>query len=145
LFARVYEQFKGKSLPPDVGLRNLFHGTYKVPLHRTALALRMFRNCAAQAGFFSINADRLISPAGVTSTERKSVTASKEEALSETEKQARTSSGGGGDGPRGVHEAISGLLRYLPPPGTPWNAQKKESFLKAFTAAIELIYPEEGQ
>jgi len=52
--------------------------------------------------------------------------------------------GGSGDGPRGIHEAISGLLRYLPPPGTPWSAQKKEAFLKAFTAAIELIYPEEG-
>lgn len=141
LFAKVYEQFRGSQIPHEVGLKNLFHSTYKLLPDRAAPAVRVFLNSAEQAGLLTADRSRLIKPSITASA--KPPQAEKEES-SATEKQKGNGGGGGGDGPRGIHEAISGLLRYLPPPGTPWSAQKKASFLKAFTAAIDLIYPEEG-
>jgi hypothetical protein len=49
------------------------------------------------------------------------------------------------DGTAGVHSAIVGLLRDLPPPGTMWHPKKKQRFLDAFKAAIDHIYPEEDE
>jgi hypothetical protein len=139
LFVKVYEQFRGSQIPPEVGLKNLFQSTYKLLPDRALAAVRIFLNSAEQAGLLTADRTRLIKPA--VSAAAKPPQAEKDEpAAAEKPKVG----GSGGDGPRGIHEAISGLLRYLPPPGTPWSAQKKEAFMKAFTAAIDLIYPEEN-
>lgn len=45
----------------------------------------------------------------------------------------------------GVHSAIIGLLRDLPPRGTTWNPKKKQRFVDAFKAAIDHIYPEQDE
>ena len=50
----------------------------------------------------------------------------------------------GGDA-SSIHSSIIGLLRDLPPPGTPWTVRKKKTFLAAFTAAIDWIYPTENE
>ncbi|MCA9177231.1 MAG: hypothetical protein KDB14_22230, partial [Planctomycetales bacterium] len=51
------------------------------------------------------------------------------------------SSGGTPPGPS-VHPALIGLLQLLPPPKTPWS-DGKANWIKAFTAAIDAIYPDE--
>ena len=51
--------------------------------------------------------------------------------------------GGGGDGPTVVHSAIIGLLRELPPPGSPWNTAKRDQFLVTFDNLIKLLYQAE--
>lgn len=141
LFAKVYEQFRGGQIPQEVGLKNLFQTTYKILPDRAGPSVRVFLNSAEQAGLLTSDRTRLIKPP--MTTVAKSALAELAEAPAVAEKPK--SSSGGGDGSRGIHEAISGLLRYLPPPGTPWSKQKKETFLKAFTASIDLIYPEEGE
>jgi hypothetical protein len=142
LFASVHDKFKGQTLPPEMGMKNLLQNTYKIVPERVTQALRVLMNSAEQAGFFSISQDRsrMIPPAfAAKAAERQ------EQPNAEPKVERQTAyGGGGGDGTRGVHEALSGLLRYLPPPGTPWSTQKRETFLKAFTAAIDLIYPEES-
>ncbi len=144
LFASVYERFKGQALPPEGGLKNLFKGTFHVPEKRLAQALSVFYASAETAGLFGIAGDRsrLISPVVSGPAQRKDIPAAKEESITPLEKP-RSGSGSGGDGPRGIHEAISGLLRDLPAPGTYWPAPKKKRFLDAFKATIDHIYPEE--
>jgi hypothetical protein len=146
IFASVYERFKGQALPPEVGLKNLFKETLHVPEERLSQALRVFYSSAETAGLFRIAGDRsrMISPVVSGPTPKKEAPAAKEETTTSAEKPRVGSGGGGGEGPPGIHSAISGLLRELPPPGTPWSAQKKEAFLAAFKATIAFIYPEEN-
>lgn len=143
LFAKVFEHFRGGQLPPGVGLKNLFQNTYKILPDRVPPSVRVFLNSAEQAGFFSTtgNRSRLVRPSGLANSPPQI----KEEPAAVAPTAQEKPKGGGGDGPTGgVHSAIVGLLRELPPPG-PWNSTNKKRFLDAFKATIDFIYPEENQ
>lgn len=141
LFSKVFEQFRGNTLPLEDGLKNLFLNTYKILPDRVAQAVRVFLNSAEQAGFFSTTGDRsrLVKPniqaSGVAPT------ASGSQEQQPAAERPRTG-GSGGDGPPGVHSAIIGLLRELPQPGSPWPGKKR--FKEAFMATLDFIYPEEN-
>lgn len=141
LFGKVFEQFRGKTLPPEVGLKNLFKSApYFILTDRVDPAVRVFLGSAEQAGLLTPDRSRLIVP----STASQPLAApSKDEVDAPAAEKPKTGSGGGGEGPAGVHSAIVGLLRELPPPGAPWPASKKQRFLSAFQATIDFIYPEE--
>ena len=57
----------------------------------------------------------------------------------------RSKGGGGSNGTGGVHSAIVGLLRDLPPPGTEWPKRQKDRFVKAFEATLDFIYPTDDE
>lgn len=160
LFSRIYEQFKGSVLPPEIGLKNLFANTFKIVPDRVQVAIRTFLNSAEQAGFFSTTGDasRLIHPVKMGSGSRAAAPAAIPPATTPDEPPAPVSEkpkvgggggggGGGGDGrgdgPSGVHSAIVGLLRDLPPAGSHWSSAKKARFLAAFQATIDFVYPPE--
>ena len=145
LFAKVFDQFRGSSLPPEAGLKNLFLTHYKILPDRVAQAVRVFLNSADQAGFFSTTGDRsrLIKPSLQASTAAPAFTVQPQPQEYEVLTPERNKGGGGNDGTGGVHSAIIGLLRELPPPGAPWNEQKKKRFLDAFKATVDFIYPSE--
>jgi hypothetical protein len=146
LFSKVYEQFKGSSLPPESGLKNLFQQTYKILPDRVPQAVRVFLSSAEQAGFFKAAGDksRLVKPTAHSAGKAPSP---------ELPKRDDSGAGAASDRPRthatdsaaGVHSAIVGLLRDLPPPGTNWSPKKKQRFLDAFKAAIDHIYPEDDE
>jgi hypothetical protein len=144
LFAKVYEQFRGTQLPGDPGLKNLFKTpAYSILPDRVDQAIRVFRASAEQAGFFLTAGDqsRLIQPTfngGNTPTAATSPVEVTEKPAPEKPKQQPAHD------TAGVHSAIVGLLRELPPPGTEWPAAKKQRFLSAFQATIDFIYPEES-
>lgn len=65
-----------------------------------------------------------------------------------TEKEKDKSGGSSGGGevpppPPSIHPALIGLLQLLPAPQTSWG-KGKQGWLKAFTAAIDAVYPEDG-
>lgn len=62
LFKRVYEDFKGKELPPDFGMKNALRNTYKVVPTRIDLALKVLKDSAEDAGFFAASKNHLIMP-----------------------------------------------------------------------------------
>jgi hypothetical protein len=156
LFSRVYEDFKGRQLPHEVGLRNLFLNTYKIVPDRVQDAVRVFNNSAEQCGFFHAGRDRLIKPS-VNAAQSSQITTSPSGESASTngqsdggEQQERhqrgggRGGGGGGDGSGiggGVHTAIAGLLRELPAPGTAWDPEDKQTFLDAMKAVLDFIYP----
>ena len=150
LFAKVYEQFRGSQLPPEVGLKNLFLNTYKVLPDRVAQAVRVFLNSAEQAGFFSTSGDRsrLIKP--VVSQSSMQPQSHQEPSDNsppkiETPTHERHRTGGGDGGAGGVDTAIIGLLRKLPAQGESWTTAEQKRFLTAFTHTIQFLYPTEDE
>jgi hypothetical protein len=52
LFKQIYEDFKGKELPPEFGMKNALRLTYKVAPNRVNDAYRILMDSAETAGFF---------------------------------------------------------------------------------------------
>jgi len=79
---------------------------------------------AEQAGFFAVagNRSRMIAPTGVVHTANGKLEASPSKIESENppERPKSTPTGGGSEGPSGVHPALIAMLRELPRPGTEW-------------------------
>lgn len=138
LFSKIFEQYRGGQLPPEVGLANLFHGTYKIVNDRIVPSVRVFRKSAEQAGMLVGEKDkqRLIKP-GISHHEAPKP---KHEAPDD-KPQEKPRSGGEGP-PGGIHTAIVGVLRELPPPGAKFSAAKKQRFLDALKAVLDWVYPE---
>lgn len=139
LFGKVYEKYKGSTIPPKVGMRNLLSQAFGVPDDRLDPTVRVLFDSAEQAGMFP-NGDqsRLVRPATKAQAAPKPQPA---EAAPSAEPQRGGSGGGGTEGgPPGVHTAILGLLRELPPAGSAWPKRSKDRFVKAFLATLEFVY-----
>lgn len=150
LFAKVYEQFRGSPLPPEVGLKNLFQNTYKVLPDRVAVAVRVFLNSAEQAGFFSTSGDRsrLIKPTVTQSSTPQTIQPNTQDNISpkiDVHAQEKHKTVGGDGGAGGVDTAIIGLLRKLPVQGASWTSAEQKRFLTAFTHTIQFLYPTEDE
>lgn len=148
LFKIVYEHFKGKMLPPQVGLKNLIENQFRIVKARVTPTLRVLMESAEYAGFFNTHGDntRLIEPSMETTHTTQSethATSHKEDGKPEIS-PARKGEGESGGPPTGIHTAIIGLLRELPSPG-PWKKSQKEGFMQAFKSTIDFIYPEEKE
>jgi hypothetical protein len=144
LFSKAFEAFKGQQLPPRVGLENLFRGNYKIVNDRVTPSVRIFLNAAEQAGMLASGKDgvqRLVKPIG-TGQSAHTPASTKEDTKIE-EKPIERQKGGGEGPPGGIHTAIVGILRELPPVGTPFPEKKKERFLIAFEAILDVVYPSE--
>lgn len=144
LFSKVYEKYRGATIPPKVGLRNLFLTTFAITTDRADPAVRVLFDSAAQAGFFP-NGDqtRLVRPTTKAPPPAKVGVVPPEVRISSALVPERQTSGGsgGGEGPYGVHAAIVGLLRELPPAGELWPKRGKDRFIKAFLATLDFVYP----
>jgi hypothetical protein len=148
LFQRIYEKFKGASLPPELGLQNLLKTEYKIVPDRIKPAVRVLLDSAEQAGFFAVagNRTRLIAPTGIIHTGSGKIEAQPAKVDGEGQQQERSkppSGGGGSDGPTGVHPALVAMLRELPRPGSAWPKPRKDLFMTAFRSIMDVIYPEQ--
>lgn len=92
LFKAVYEEFRGKELPPEFGLKNLLRSRFGIV--RQDVAYRVLMDSAEQAGLFSTKGSRtqLIIP----QVQRVPTPAPKPEGDEDLETQ-RGGGGGGGD------------------------------------------------
>ncbi len=148
LFSKVFQRFRGSSLPTEGGLKNLFATPeYAILPDRIDAAIRILTNSADQAGFLVASGDqrRLIMPSVGAGTASKGATSGEEEkpAPASSSEKIKGASHPSVEQTGGVHSAIVGLLRELPPPGTPWPSSKKQRFLTAFQSTIDFIYPED--
>ena len=152
LFAKVYERFKGQTLPSSQGLENLVRTEYKVIPAQVSKALRVLTESADSAGFFDAGGrGRLVMPlAG--NTERPSApapptTPSSNTIMLEPVKLEAT----GKLGPLPVSSdakippAIYGLIRDLPEEGTTMTTAKRQRLIKAFEASINWLYPDSDE
>ncbi len=151
LFGQVYERFKGGTLPSKTGLKNLLEQTYGLGAERLEPAIRVLMDSAQQTGFFH-NGDqtRLIKPtnhsAGAKQPDPGHASAHHPAPLAPTPApEHRPTPAATADPPAGVHTAIVGLLRELPPPGSSWSKRGKARFVKAFLATLDFVYPDDEE
>ncbi len=145
LFRSVFDNYKGRELPPDVGLANLFENTYKIIPNRAGQAVKVMVESADTAGLFTMAgaaSRKMIQPvlSGGGATLDAPTPKTGNEVRSEN--PPRYSGGGGnGGGPPSIDPAFIALLSRLPEPGTELSKTKRENVIAAFTAAINWIYP----
>lgn len=154
LFKNVFEEFNGRELPLEVGLRNLLATKYSVVPDRIGPTVSIMLDSAEQAGFFKVagNRTKMVKPlllgtmlpppqhdAGMNG-------GAKDQPAGKTEEPVQRHGGGGGGGDGGdgggIDPAIMGLLRRLPPAGTVLTTKRREDLIDAFTATVKFLYPE---
>ncbi|QPF87580.1 hypothetical protein IC762_15370 [Bradyrhizobium genosp. L] len=133
LYRKIYEEFKGKQLPPrPLGLEQTFVDMGVAPKQKTNARLAFDRS-AKQAGFTSLDPDRLIEPM-LNAVGNVPVAAS-------VGKLEAPMSFGGGAGSAHLDPLIVGLLDRLPSPGKPWSEDKRRKWIQTLEANLEMIYP----
>ena len=143
LFRRVFDMFNGSELPEEAGLKNLFENDFGVVKTRIVPTIRIMKESADDAGFFKLGGlRRMVMPTAGSGAALASSPAPKTETPAE-EPPPRYGSGGGGGGDFGdIDPAIIGLLKRLPPGGTPLTTKRRQTLIDAFTATINFLYPE---
>jgi hypothetical protein len=123
LYRRIYEDFKGRQLPPrPLGIEQTLV-QMGVTQKQKSTARLAFEKSARQAGFSTIDPDRLIEPmiGGPGGTAPNPVAVA-------TGITRPVSFAGGGR--VGLDPLIEGLLDRLPPPGEIWSPDKRKKWLQ---------------
>jgi hypothetical protein len=152
LYRRVYEDFDGQTLPTPMGLKNLFLNNYKVVPLQVDAALRNLMDSAESAGLFKLAGTRskMIKPiigehaAAMPPAPTAAPAAADNTPRKEHERGGGGAGGGdGGDGMKGVHPALAGLIQNLPSVGTNLGPKRRQALFDAFKSTINFIYPEQ--
>jgi hypothetical protein len=138
LYRKIYEEFKGKQLPPrPLGLEQTFVQMGVAKKQKTNARLAFDRS-ARQAGFSTIDPDRLIEPmVNLELTARSTVMA----------KSGVAGVPGNTFFPPVVEQfpeldpLVKGLLSRLPKQGSSWSADARKKWLQTLEANLEMIYP----
>lgn len=132
LYNKVYEQFKGASLPPASGLDAAIVAL-GVAQKQKEKARQVLQRSARQAGFFGYGVDRLVMPSIKASTATPPV----HDPEPETDKKKKKD----GDGEEGRrHPLIEGLLKELPEPQTEWTTEDRKKWLEMASTIFNVIY-----
>ena len=144
LYRKVFDEFKGKQLPPrPTGLEQAFI-RFGVSPKQKDVARLVFDKSAAQAGFFQNGTERLIEP----------IIGGGAPPVNRPPSDDGGGNGGGNnkgpsvsDGPdvSGLHPFIQGLLDTIPEPGTNWAMEGRAKWLQAAANIFDLIYKGSGE
>jgi hypothetical protein len=141
LYKRVYDEFRGKQLPPRPhGLEQAFV-RFGVSQKQKEAARLAFDKSATQAGFFAAGQDRLIEPIVASSVRPKLY-------VDEIDLRGEDEQGGVPKNPfegLGRHPFIQGLLDTLPEPKTNWTVEGRAKWLQAAARCFDLIYLGTGE
>lgn len=150
LYRQMFEQLKSHPLPPMAAIERMMVNAGVAPKQKDR-ARQVFIRSAKFAGFFDAHPDRLVKPEVRDSTAASTTNNRPSEPTRQNERTPAAPPlprvfyggiGGGGDGGDGIHPAILGLLRGLPPEGTEMTAKRRDQLIAAFSSAIAYIYPE---
>ena len=141
LYGRIYENYKGFTLPP-AGALEKFMREVGVSSKQTGKARQAFMRSAKQAGFFAHGEDRLVRPAGPGTKPITPPGADSEKIKEDADiKKPLGNGGGGGDGDRPeIDPIIAGLLKRLPKAGDVWPEADRKLWLELLAGSFKLIY-----
>jgi hypothetical protein len=149
LYRRVYDEFRGRQLPPRPhGLEQAFV-RFGVSAKQKEAARLAFDKSAQQAGFFATGNERLVEPiiaaSGAPPSGRPPI---------EDDGGGSGNGGNGGSNRRqvddeqetsGLHPFIRGLLDTIPEPGTNWAMEGRAKWLQAAANIFDLMYKGSGE
>lgn len=148
LYRKVYEDFKGKMLPPRPAALQRTFVEFGVAPKQGERARQAFDRSAQQAGFFDqAGRERLIRP--LVSEIASSEPAQGAQGGSDGAEREREGGGGNNGGgrrppPGDLHPFIQGLLDTLPEPETTWTVEGRAKWLQAAANIFDLIYKGDG-
>jgi hypothetical protein len=141
LYNKVYEQFKGGTLPPVAGLESAMVTLGVAPKQKDK-ARQVFQRSARQAEFFAYGADRLVMPSikpGAATGQEIEDNHDGDEEIEEKRKR------GGNGGGKSRHPLIEGLIKTLPEAETQWDLQGRRKWLLAASNIFDLIYTDSDE
>jgi len=136
LYKKIFEQNRGKQLPPPAGLEREMAGL-GVAQKQTDRARQVFQRSAEVAGFFDMDKSRLIMPAGVVEAATVPVEDKKE--------FEKINGGGGGGSDLDLDPLLIALLKKIPPADTPWPAASRIRWFRTFAMNVSQIYDGDGE
>jgi hypothetical protein len=147
LFRKVYEDFRGKNLPPRPAAFELMLQRLGVSPKQKGNARRALDNSAQQAGFYEHGKERLVTP---NLGSLKPFPDAKQHSEEESDRERRDNGGGknrkgGGGDDNSRHPFIQGLLRALPEPETNWTIEGRAKWLQAAANIFDLMYKGNGE
>lgn len=132
LYNRVYEDYKGATLPPTSGLETAM-GNMGVSPKQKIKARQIFERSAKEAGFFEFGTTRLVMPsikasAGASPAPTPDLQPEEpEKKKKESERDKR-------------HPLIEGLLNELPEPKSEWSTEDRKKWLEMASTIFNVIY-----
>lgn len=146
LFKRVYEDFKGKQLPPRPAAFELMIERLGVSPKQKDKARVALDKSALQAGFYEHGKERLVMPnvGGVSESPPPRPADPPERHDPDGRKPPSRKGSGDGDG-SDLHPFIVGLLDTLPPPNTNWRHEGRAKWLQTAANIFDLIYKGDGE
>jgi hypothetical protein len=147
LYQKVYEQFKGGTLPPPTGLETAVVNMGVAPKQK-ATARQVLHRSAKLAGFFWSGENRLVYPR-ITGSAGAAPCIDPTEDKTETDQDSgepeRKKGNGDGDDGGGAerHPFILGLIQELPKPHSSWAIEKRVKWLRMASNAFDVIYDED--
>jgi hypothetical protein len=143
LYERVFEHFKGYTLPPPAALGR-YMNEVGVASKQTDKARQAFMRSARQAGFFAHGEDRLVRP---VTADAGPGTKPIDQSPSDTEKNAGekppVAIGGGGNGSGTAPHAdplIAALIQKLPNSNSTFDADQRVAWLQLMAMAFQVAY-----
>lgn len=150
LYRKVYDEFRGKQLPPrPLALEHALVGFGVAPTQKDR-ARQAFDRSAQQAGYFDQGGrDRLVRPVGTSNGAGAEAAQLADPPPPSTPDRNPGNglgggSGGGGDG-GGYHPFVQGLLQTMPQPGTVWTIDGRAAWLEAAANVFKLMYQGDGR
>lgn len=138
LFRAVYEEFKGKQLPPAAALQRQLE-SFGVAHKQTERARQILERSAETAGFFESGRDRLVRPSHLGGDDAPEP---KQDDRKGKDEYARGGGGGGDDGLPPIDPIIRALLAHLPPPKSVWPSNERDEWLNLLRGSFRFIYRE---
>jgi len=130
LFARIFENYKGFTLPGAAALEKFMRDEGVSP-KQTGKARQAFLRAAKQAGFFAHGEDRLVRPA---------LSGPGTKPIEDQPEKDGMKKRGGGSGPD--DPLIQALIQKLPTAG-PWTVDERVTWLKMLAMAFDITYGHE--
>lgn len=141
LFKAIYEQNRGKQLPPPAALEREMAGL-GVAEKQKERARQVFQRSAEVAGFFEMDRTRLIMPPGAGADVPPP---SDDKKVKEVEKNGSSGGSGGGDGTElGLDALLVALLKKIPAPDKGWPGPARVRWFRTFAMNVSQIYDGDG-
>ncbi|GIK87289.1 MAG: hypothetical protein BroJett026_27700 [Betaproteobacteria bacterium] len=131
LYERVFNEYRGRPLPPQAALERALVA-FGVGQKVTDKARQVMLRSARQAGYFELSQDRLTSPPIRPGDAGRSP---------QQEDGGKRDGGSDGGGGGKLHPLIQGLLMTLPEPRTDWAISERQNWLVMANSIFKMIYP----
>jgi len=132
LYKAVYDDYKGQTLPGNLGLETAMEKLGVAPKQKDK-ARQVFQRSATQAGYFAYGTSRLVAPAMKAVTEEEKPKDADTDSDEEDGKDNKLEK-------KKRHHFIEGLLDKLPEADTEWTLEGRKKWLQTASNIFDLMY-----